>query len=192
MKEKLMEEKLKEIFNNVNEWLKFAEAKNGILIALVGTALLTLLDKSSDILFLDNISISNNIPVIKFDINFFVSIYLVLLMVFLVIAICIILISFLPQTKQVFKIKGVKTKNDNSIFYGDIIKYTPEEYLKFIEPNRTDFTKSELDYACQIVINSHIAYRKYKYFELALLAILSGILTVLGVFLVNRYFNPNK
>lgn len=187
-----MEETLKNIFDNVNEWLKFAEAKNGILIALLGTALFTLLEKSNSILFRDNISISNNMLVIKFDINFFVSLYLVLLIIFLLIAVGILLMSFLPQTKRLFKIKGVKNENDNSLFYGDIIKYTPEEYLKFIEPNRTDFSKSELDYAYQIVINSHIAYRKYKYFELALLAILSGILTVLGAFLVNRYFNPNN
>ena len=187
-----MEENLKDIFNNVNEWLKFAEAKNGILIALLGTALFTLLDKSTSILFLNNISISNNTLVIKFDINLFVSLYLVFLIIFLVIAISIMLISFLPQTKQVFKIKDIKNENDNSLFYGDIIKYTPEEYLEFIEPDRENFSRSELDYAYQIVINSHIAYKKYKYFELALLAILSGILTVLGAFLVNRYFNPNK
>ncbi|MBD2527699.1 hypothetical protein [Nostoc sp. FACHB-133] len=31
--------KLLEIFKNINEWLKFAEAKNGILLAFSGAAL---------------------------------------------------------------------------------------------------------------------------------------------------------
>lgn len=187
-----MEERLKYIFNNTNDWLKFAEAKNGILLAALGASLFSIIDKSKDVLFSNNVSIVNNIPIIKFDINFFISLYLVFLMIFLVMAICVVLISYLPQTKQIFKVKDGKNANDNSLFYGDILKYNAIEYLQFIEPLKADFSKSELDYANQIIMNSHIAYRKYKYFELALFLILSGIVTLPGLFLIRKYLNPNK
>lgn len=177
-----MEEDLKNIFNNVNEWLKFAELKNGTLLATLTAVLGILLDRTNKILFQGE----------QYDLNFWISIYLVSLMFFFTIAICILLISFLAQTRVIFKPTGEKSENDNIIFYGHIIKYKPEEYLRFIDTTKHDFSKQELDYANQIVVNSHITYRKYKYFNIALFLTLTGVLTLIGSLLIKIILNPNN
>ena len=43
-----MEEKLNQIFLNVNEWLKYSEAKNGVLLALDGAMLIGLMSLLKD------------------------------------------------------------------------------------------------------------------------------------------------
>ena len=43
-----IEKKLNQIFVNVNEWLKFAEAKNGVLFAFNGAAVIGVLSLYKD------------------------------------------------------------------------------------------------------------------------------------------------
>lgn len=49
-----MEERLKFIFANVNEWLRFAEAKNGVLVAFNGAAIWGTLQSLDEISKIDH------------------------------------------------------------------------------------------------------------------------------------------
>ncbi len=155
-----MEERLRFIFGNVNEWLKFAEAKNAVLVAFNGAALFAIIDLFTQDAF-------KSFPLVIF----FLYIFLVCVLSGLIIAI----ISFFPTMKP-------KTSTpDNFLFYGSISKHSPETYLSGLytenDPKASDnFHRLCLDYAHQIITNSQISIRKYKFFRYAL------FITIIGVF----------
>ncbi|MCG4586313.1 hypothetical protein L0P56_12525, partial [Anaerosalibacter bizertensis] len=154
-----------------------AETKNGILLSINGLFLFRLLDG------LDKQSLCNS--------NLNVRMIWILLIIFSV-AIIITLKSFFPNCSVfIFKNIGIY-KNDcessrNLIFYGDISQYDcPKLYLKDIyrhyfniNIDTENLNKYELDYAEEILINSKIAYFKYKSFKEALLLNGIGILLLL-------------
>ncbi|PKL58854.1 MAG: hypothetical protein CVV34_00705 [Methanomicrobiales archaeon HGW-Methanomicrobiales-5] len=175
-----MDDKLKSIFANVNEWLKFAEAKNAVLVALDGGAVLGVLGLLKE---------QTKLPE-------WVTIYLWLFVIFNTIALTIALFSFLPQTKiPYFWMRSEPDSNDNLLFYGHIKKYDVTQYLSALYINdgqhHNDFSKMEIDYANQIIVNSQIADRKYNYFRVALWFTISAILTPLIGGLLYLLFNPN-
>lgn len=169
-----MKDDIKDVFSNVNEWLKFAEEKNAALVALNlvlifgATAALT----------------QNDVTIPKY-----ISYYLYSLIVFNGLGLVIALCSFWPQTqiedvlrKKIEDFPFKKSEPGNSVlFYGHIIDYNPETYLaklrEFCNKEEDEYTGLELDYASQIVINSKIAFRKYRYFKAALFCTISALLT---------------
>ncbi len=175
-----MDEELKCIFANVNEWLKFAETKNAVLVALDGGAVLGVLGLLKD---------QPRFPE-------WVIFYLWVFIIFNVIALSIALFSFLPQTKiPYFWLIGEPNSKDNLIFYGHIKKYDVNQYLSALYTSDSqqpkNFSKLELDYANQIIVNSQIADRKYNYFRVALWFTISAILTPLIGGVLYLVFNPN-
>lgn len=164
------EEKLQKIFANVNDWLKFGEAKNAALLALTGAATLSVLNLDSS----------------KVSCCLFWYLTRVTLPL-LCLAIIVILSSFIAHTKPFFisKKSQEKSVSDNLLFYGDIAKYNANEYLQALYEKGSlgkqeiGGDKVELEYAEQVVYNSKIASTKYKLFNTAILIVLSAILSPL-------------
>jgi hypothetical protein len=164
-----MESKLKEIYALVNDWLKFAEAKNGVLIGFIGGAIFGV------------ISNLNNLPVQlqTYLLYFFIPSSLLSLVVSM--------ISFLPILgKPNFKSKKIPP-NINLLYFGHL-RLLDKEYLvsKIYESSKLSvpetISKFELDIAQQIIINSNIARYKYLAFRYATCIILFGLLISLVLF----------
>ena len=173
-----MEERLKEIFANVNDWLKFAEAKNGVLVAFNGSALVLVM---STLLNKENLT---------FVIHHWYLIVLVGYFIFFAaLGLIIALLSFLAQISPTwFRVKEEPKDTDNLLFYRDIAKYdknnvTPylEKLSHIISPDREEeMTQMEKLYANQIITNSQIAVRKYKFFNASLWCTILAFTTPLG------------
>ena len=157
-----MEDRLRYILSTVNDWLKFAEAKNGALLGI------------------DIAIIFGLFQVIGSEIS---RGWIYLAISFTGLSALSALFSFIPQLKAHPKgQQRQRNEGTNLIFYGHIAESNPELYLKALysevgteEPPES---KIELDYAHQIIINSRIALRKNRYFSIGLW------LTVLGLFLL--------
>ncbi|MTJ08660.1 hypothetical protein [Anabaena sp. UHCC 0204] len=172
--------KLLAIFQNVNEWLKFAEAKNGILLAFSGaaiTATITLLVTAQ------------NIPN---SLNF----GLLLTTILLCICSLICSLSFLPkinlerslyfQNRRNKKLNSQRSKDDNFWYFGDLQKYKADELLEALNKpyfqGSVDITKEEYkeykDIAAQITINAEIAFLKFEVFTYAIKVLIASILVI--------------
>ena len=168
-----MEEKLKFIFNNVNDLLKFAEAKNGVIIAFNGAVIFQLFEIIKDIN-------SSNI--------YFIC--LIVLIGFWILSFIIALISFFPIINNtLFSRKNKRKANkDNLIFYGDIAKYKEEEYLQALSSSfkAEDYSCTNFEKNCanQIIINSRIALNKFKCFQISLVLNLLGATIPLLILLI--------
>ena len=167
--------KLIAIFQNVNDWLKFAEAKNGILLAFSGaaiTATITIL------------STAQNLP------N---SLKIGLLLTTIILCICALAcsLSFLPRTnlERVLGLRrNLNTTNpdkDNFWFFGHLQKYKPIELLEALDKhyfdsklNSTPYKKEYQDIAAQITINAEIAFLKYQVFTYALYFLIASIVVI--------------
>jgi hypothetical protein len=176
--------KLLAIFQNVNEWLKFAEAKNGVLLAFSGaaiTATITLLVTAQ------------NIP------N---SLNLGLLLTTILLCICSLIcsLSFLPKTnlEDLLWLRDRRNKKpnsqdpikDNFWYFGHLQKYKPDELLAALnEPyfnSNLDIAKladkkeykEYKDIAAQITINAEIAFLKFEVFTYAIKVFIASILVI--------------
>lgn len=185
-----MHNELNSIFENISDWLKFSEAKNAALLAFDGAVITVLFSILKDL--------TSGMEIIKIAISISIGILLASLF--------ITLLSFYPQTRQnkALKEKAID-ENDNLYFWEDIKKYEVEEYLKKVQKNlcitgsksagageKTTYDRLEKDLASQIIINSRITSRKYKYFEFALILAIGGIFTPIIAFIVYMWCNPNK
>jgi len=147
-----MENQLWKIFENINKWLEYSERKNALILTFIGIQL-TLVR-----LFLNELKGL-----------FFLS--------FIILALCLILaiISFFPKT-SIPKIaygwgmpKKPINENDNLIFYGDIVKYSTEQYVNRIETyfgEEISNNKYLVDICNQIVVQSKITLIKFNIFKI--------------------------
>ncbi|BAY45969.1 hypothetical protein SAMD00079811_35760 [Scytonema sp. HK-05] len=170
--------KLIGIFQNVNEWLKFAEAKNGILLAFSGagiTATITLL------------ATAQNIPK---SLSFGVLLTTILL------CICSLIcsVSFLPKrnlerlvwlrTRPPKNSNFVRKDTDNFYYFGHLQKYSSTELLDALNKHyfkneiTKPYTKEYEDIAEQITINSEIAFLKFQVFIYAIYILIASILVI--------------
>ena len=162
-KEATILDDLKDIFDNINQWLIFAESKNGVLLGINGLFLFKMLDNLNGV----EESILNTKMIW-------------LLLIIFIVATIIILKSFFPIC-SVFEDKPVnlcKETDDSKIliFYEDISKYENSSmYLRDLyryyydtDIDLKDLLKYELDYSKEILINSRIASYKYRCFKWAL------------------------
>lgn len=156
MENKELDELLEKNFSNVNSWLNFAEAKNAANIAFVVACI-------AAIFSLDDMNV-----------------LLYILCLFLIISGMCSLVSFLPRlgNKEASKIpsnlknRKRKAKEDNLIFFENIKEYSGDTYLKqvcklYFDENKYNPTKYQLDLSDEIVYNSDIVSRKYKFFKVA-------------------------
>jgi hypothetical protein len=170
-------EKLLVIFQNVNEWLKFAEAKNAVLIAFAGagmTATLTVL------------ATGQGVPRS-------IQIGLLLSTIALGISSLICAVSFLPKT-DLEKLLWFKSRPssqlvppstmDNLYFYGSLRKYNSSELLDafnlhyFENKVPKPYGKECLDLANQIIVNSDIAFSKFNFFKKGVYSLIAAILVI--------------
>jgi hypothetical protein len=170
--------KLIGIFQNVNEWLKFAEAKNGILLAFSGagiTATITLL------------ATAQNIPR---SLSFGVLLTTILL------CICSLIcsLSFLPKTnlerlvwlqiRRPEKSRFIRKQTDNFYYFGHLYKYSSIELLDALNQHYFEgiinipYKKEYEDIAGQITINSEITFLKFQVFTYAIYILIASILVI--------------
>lgn len=163
-----MEEKLNSIFINTNDWLKFAEAKNGIIITLNGAGIFGLINLIGD----------EPVGLIQY------KLLIILLLFSMIVSLIIALLSFFPNLKISHLYSKKISVNDNLVYYGHICKYPTEKYVIALYSNfenrnisYAECPKYEKQLAEQIVINSRIAMKKYYLFDLSV-----GILVISIVF----------
>lgn len=153
-----MEDKLNIIFTNVNGWLQFSEAKNGVLLALNGAVVIGLISILKDA----------SEP-IRYTISW-------CLIPSFTLSLIVLIISYLPIRDKFFKkhydLSNTTVNNTNLLFYGDLRKLTVPIYLKLLYQSYNkdvpdSFEKSEKDLAHQVLNNSAITYRKFTFFTVS-------------------------
>ncbi|MDD4649171.1 MAG: DUF5706 domain-containing protein [Desulfoplanes sp.] len=160
-----LEEELRYTFGIVNNWVKFAEAKNGALLAIAAGVVSAMsarlhpsvLTASDLILFF---------CVILFSLSGLVALF-----------------SFFPRLKD-FELQnlGDCQVDDNPFYYGDIAKYDADGYLRLLSFRLDDSvgsTRLHVDLAKQVIVNSKIALLKYRQFMKAIRLAIGGLLTMM-------------
>lgn len=166
---------LKDIFDNVNNWLKFAEAKNAALIAISGMFIwgsvrLLVILKSTE-----KISMDGNLGCV-------LTAYLFFMLVFFTIALICGIASFIPVSKYILIIPtGEPSNADNLLFFGHLSKYNKKKLVEKVkaasDSKDTDINDIHQMYAEQIIVNSRITEAKIHFFNIGSKSILLGILT---------------
>lgn len=177
MNELKYENQLRNIFANVNEWLKFAEAKNFGLLTLSAAFIfgLTQIDFPKD----SKVAYATNCVFIPFA----------------VFSIVICLISLFPILTKIKKREWAKSwinrfsnfidkenKFENIHFYGYLRGIDKEEFEReFLQKTNSAeaFTDYERELVAQIIYNSGIAWLKYQLFKIA--AFIFGLGLVLSL-----------
>ena len=162
-------EALKEVLESVNGWLKFAEAKNAVLITASGVALWA----TARLLMSE-------------DVGGYLQVYFFVLIVFLPVLSYSIIV---PKPKEV--------GNKNLLYFGYLSTLSKNELIKkFVqaleipEKEVNDFHKM---YAEQIIINSRVALAKYALFERGVnLIILAALTPIIGGILLYAAKNKRK
>ncbi|MBL7911170.1 MAG: hypothetical protein JNJ41_08970 [Bacteroidia bacterium] len=153
-----MKEDLKDIFQNVNEWLKFAEAKHAGLIVLNSGLVFGILTVYSA--FAKHLHWS----------------LIILSLLFLGGSVFMTLISLYPRSyKKVISSK--KIKDPNLYFNGSIAQLSIEDFKTEIcktHPGH-NFTALEDNLITQIIINSKVASTKYLLFRYAVIGTTVGV-----------------
>ena len=177
--------KLITILQMVNDWLKFAEAKNAVLLTFSGAGITAIVTY---------ISTSTNTPN-SLRIGLIVSV------VFLCISSLVCSLSFLPKTdieyfiwakskpsrKSISQIKDT----DNFYFFNSLKKYEPSDLLEsmnrvyFQDQIQTPYKREDLDIANQIILNSEIASTKFTFFRFALWILIFSIFITLVSLLIS-------
>jgi hypothetical protein len=169
-----MEEKLELIFKNVNDWLKFAETKNAMLLGFNGVVFFGIL----------KLFIWENFPDI-----FLLKLYLILAMILLSASSLGTLISFVPNLKILRPTFNFKKENDNFLYFDVLRSKTKEDIIKRYRKDDEQIEDYHNHLAEQIITNAAITKRKYDYFTLALWLSISSFLTpILGaIFFIYNY-----
>ena len=156
----MMEEKIYRINENIQEALRFAEAKNAALITFNGAALYVLIE-GREVL------------------PSFAQEFFHILAIVLIIGITLSIIAFLPNMnpakKQITKVtidEWNERKKFSIFYFGHIRKFGNEEFLAKIyshygEKLTEPINKAELDLATQTIIISRITRHKYVFFSIA-------------------------
>lgn len=178
-----MKDELREIFNNVNEWLKFAEAKNFGLLSLVVAVVFGFMQ----------IEFTKNSSYEKF------GVWIISTISFL--SAFPALVSLFPIVSKIEKGKNLKSwitkfsnwidkenKFENIHFYGYLRTIDEKEFeIKFLAKNNANnvsFTAYEKELATQILYNSRITWLKYQLFKIGAFFFLLGLFIIPIVFFV--------
>ena len=169
---------LESIFENVNKWLQWGEAKNAAIFA----GNIALLIGIQSVIF-DNQCAKSNLYTISLSAG----------IVLIVLSSLACLVSFYPRLTKVTQFKKQDSNSNsesntksNDIFFVDCSKYeSGQEYLDALvnklHGEISDETKQpipsiENDYACEIITNSKICNFKYRCFRASSLLCFTGIL----------------
>ncbi len=161
-----MEDRLRYILSNVNDWLKFAEGKNAALLAANSAVVIGALRLVDGKVFLFQWA--------EYYFYFFIGVF--------ALSGVLCLLSFVPKIEIPWLLPtSLSDEKDNLIFYGDISGYDPSSYVRALHAQDGTILKTidpfEEDLAEQAIINSRIALRKYQLFNLALWLDVTALLT---------------
>lgn len=165
-----IEEKLLDTFNRVNEWLRYAEQKNTGILAFSAAAFAAIIG------FLGS---SFKITP-EWRTGLFMGAGL------LAVACLLAILSFIPKMKIIFKDRGAPADTDNLYFYGHLCKYNGEQLVEtmarlYYNNDLNLVTRSNIDIATQIAINSGIAVDKYNIFTVSAWIVLASLLSIIIV-----------
>lgn len=166
--DQLMEDRLRFILSGVNDWLNFAEAKNGALLAANSALIFSALGLADGKAFVSD----------------WIGYYFYSSLLLASVSGLICLISFLPHIEiPVLKSRSPSDESSNLLFYGDICDHDTSSYVSAL-CSRYGFALDDVDafekeLAEQIVVNSRIAVRKYRMFETALWLDVTALVTPL-------------
>lgn len=160
---------LESTLKQIVDWLKFAEAKNGALVAVGCATIFGVL----------RLYLSSPIE------STLVELYVASFTIFVAAAIVISLTSFIPRVTPPFWIKMPnKEEGDNPLFFAHACKYSKKTYLelfnRYSELGAHTESQLELAFCDQIVNNSKITFIKYGAFSSAVFLFLAGVLTPFG------------
>ncbi len=179
MAEMTNEERLFKVFSNVNDWLKFAEAKNAMMLAFNAASIY-------------GITKTYDLELVK-D-NSFLSYYLFFVIVQLAFSSICALISFAPRVKIIKGGYYASGNIANTLFFEYLKTKTTLEIMNEINKTQYDLKENlppdfEKDIAEQIRQNSIIASRKYSYFTIAVWITISAYITfpLAGIFCLYTY-----
>ncbi len=172
------ETSLYNLMNTVSDWLKYAEAKNAGLATVSGAAAAAIMG------FLGSAS---DVPK-----EWFIGLVVAASCFWL--STVAALISFLPRLSPLERALQKQSKpsnDDNLYFFGDLKKYSPEQLLDALVSKYglagVSGSRSALDLAAQVTVNSQIASSKFRWFSVgASFAFLASI-TLAVVPLVTLY-----
>lgn len=165
-------EQLQRIFVNINDWLKFAEAKNFGLLTF-NSALCFGLSKFGTL-----------------DLTTYPSFWILVALLLPSSIICLISImpvlnpfniesypfSLINNVSEVLKAElKVEDQKRNLYFYGHLYDLNQEEFIDMIGINKLFLSKIEKDLIGQILINSKITWQKYVCFKVGSYLTLIGI-----------------
>ncbi|MFY8299979.1 Pycsar system effector family protein [Pseudoalteromonas sp. SS15] len=164
---------LKDTLSKVNDWIKYAEAKNAANIAFCSASIFGLLRLVSGTELMKG----------------YLSYYLLFMVICLVISLAISLLSFVPRLRVPWIHIGERDESDNLLYFGHACKYSASKYMSKLyggkEVKSTNFDLESM-YANQIVVNSKVAFVKFKQFDLAVWFTLTAILSPLGALIASK------
>jgi hypothetical protein len=165
---------LQSVLARTDDWLRFAEAKNGVLLALNCAIAVGLLQVVGTL----------ESP------SRWISLAAAHSLILLFAAITLGAASFVPRlTPPWFTTFPRRPAQTNILYFGDICTHNAQSYLvDFYDclDVQGAFSKLDSQYAGQIVTNSKIAYIKYAQFNITAFFTLSALLTPAGAALYYR------
>lgn len=162
---------LKDTLSKVNDWIKFAEAKNAANVAFCSATIFAL----------------TRVVTSKESINIYIMYYIFFVLLCLILSLSISLFSFIPKLRIPWLYIGKRNDQDNLLFFGHACKYTAKSYLEKLYDGKdqsNENKKLETLYSGQIVVNSKVAYIKFKQFDLAIYFTMIAILSPIGILVV--------
>jgi hypothetical protein len=164
---------IKYIFSNINEWLKFAEAKHGALIIFNSGLVIGILSSYNNIqdyIFKPTILIG----IICFGISVALSIF-----------------SQFPVTQNFFYNKK-DINNPNLYFFGHLSHFDDVTFINELKKVDTNFVANKLDSDLinQILVNARITQAKFTFFKIAsyLTAFGSGLIGFATIIKITCHF----
>lgn len=163
-----VETHLFELLQMVNDWLKFAEAKNAGLIALAGLSLTGLLSFAASV-------------------DRFVygaAIFLVLGAALWLGSIMLAVYSFMPLTSNVLpkgELKDMVEETDNLFYFGHLANFSRQTLLEAVgveQEATSERARFERNLADQVITNSRITVKKMDLFDIATRWWVAGTLIV--------------
>lgn len=165
------------MLSKVVDWVKYAEAKNAVLVVFDSSLLIALLSLLAD----------------KQNTFLIPCWYIIISIVLLIVSAALSLFSFMPILKIIHFNNTNKTEELNLFHFGDIAQINAETYIDLLKIRYGFDCCSEIDkdLANQILVNSRVAVYKLRIFRIALWLTLSVFLSPL-VLLVLVYWEVRK
>ncbi|EJL6463916.1 hypothetical protein NMR75_003846 [Vibrio cholerae] len=157
--------------SKINDWIKYAEAKNAANIAFC----------SASIFGVSRLALAQE------ELPMSIAYYSIMVVVLLMLSIVMSFMSFIPRLKSPWVFIGERSDSDNLLYFGDACKYSGVSYLKKLYEGKDGTSENysiELMYANQIVVNSKVAYMKFKSFDVAVMFTISSVVTPIGACLL--------